>query len=419
MPWHVSTFFYMSQFSFHWQLSHRILREKGNRFAKPIIRLSTFGVALGVVIMLLSLSITAGYKKVIENKVVAMGQHVRISHYDHNYSFEQTPITLNDTLLNILQSHPYVMEIQPYATKVGIIKTADQVEGFVLKGVNQAFNGRQFSLNLLEGDTLHLNDTTADNHIILSKRLADKLKIKVGDKVRTYFVQDPPRQRSFILSGIYETGLPEYDTKFALVDIRHVQKLNDWDSQQVSGVEVFIRDYNKMEEVGEQLHHQIDINLKAETVKQIYPEIFDWIALFDTNVSVLLIITTCVCMITMMSIFFIIILEQTRLIGILKTLGMKTKHVVQTFLMVAGRTLLQGLAIGNIIGLGLGVLQQKFHLVKLDPDTYYVDFVPIKFQIWDVILLNVGVFTACMLVLILPAWIISKKISPVSAVRFE
>ena len=379
----------MSQFSFHWQLAHRILRDKGNRFAKPIIRLSVFGVALGVVIMLIALGVTSGYKQVIEEKVVAMGQHIRISHYDRNYSDEQIPITLNDTLLEELHSNPEVTSIQPFATKVGIIKTADQVEGVVLKGVDASFNSRQFARNIVEGDTLLLNDTVADNHIILSKQLADKLQIKLGDKVRTYFVQDPPRQRSFTLTGIYET------------------------------VEVLTHDYSKIDEVGEQLHHQIDINLKAETIKQIYPEIFDWIALFDTNVSVLLIITTCVCMITMMSIFFIIILERTRLIGILKTLGMKTKNVVHTFLMVAGRTLLQGLLIGDLIGLGLGALQQKFHLVKLDPDTYYVNFVPIKFQFWEVLLLNIGVFTACMLVLVVPAWIISKKISPVKAVQFE
>lgn len=409
----------MSQFSYHWQLAHRILRDKGDRFSKPIIRLSVFGVALGVVIMLIAIGITAGYKQVIEEKVVAMGQHIRISHYDRNYSYDQIPILLNDTLLHEILIHPEVVSVQPFATKVGIIKTTDQVEGIVLKGVNASFNGKQFSHNLVEGDTLQLNDTVADNHIILSKQMADKLRLKLGDKIRTYFVQDPPRQRSFTLSGIYETGLPEYDAKFAIVDLRHVQKLNDWTSQQVSGIEILTHDYNLMDKVGEQLHHQIDMNLKAETIKQIYPEIFDWIALFDTNVTVLLIITTCVCMITMMSIFFIIILENTRLIGILKTLGMKTKHVVTTFLLVAGHTLLKGLLIGNIFALGLGWLQQKFHFLKLNPDTYYVNYVPIKFQVWEVILLNIGVFTACMLVLVVPAWVISKKISPVKAVQFE
>ncbi len=409
----------MSQFSFHWHLAHRILRDKGDRFSKPIIRLSVFGVSLGVVIMLIAIGVTAGYKQVIEDKVVTMGQHIRISNYDRNYSYEQVPITLNDTLLHEILSHPEVVSAQPYATKVGIIKTSDQVEGVVLKGIDSTFNGLDFAHNLLEGDTLHLKDTTADSHIILSKRLADKLQIKIGDKVRTYFVQDPPRQRSFILSGIYETGLPEYDTKFALVDLRHVQKLNGWSSRQVSGLEILTSEYNNIDKVGEELHHQIDMSLKAETVKQIYPEIFDWIALFDTNVSVLLIITTCVCMITMMSVFFIIILENTKLIGILKTLGMKTKHVVHTFLFVAGRTLLRGLLIGNGIGLGFGWLQQKFHLIKLNPDTYYVNFVPIRFELWQILLLDLGVFTACMLVLLMPAWIISRKISPVKAVQFE
>ena len=238
----------MSQFSFHWQLAHRILRDKGNRFAKPIIRLSVFGVALGVVIMLIALGVTSGYKQVIEEKVVAMGQHIRISHYDRNYSDEQIPITLNDTLLEELHSNPEVTSIQPFATKVGIIKTSDQVEGIVLKGVDSSFNGLQFAHNIVEGDTLQLNDTTANNHIILSKYLTDKLQIKLGDKVRTYFVQDPPRQRSFTLTGIYETGLPEYDAKFALVDLRHVQKLNNWNTQQVSGVEVLTSDYNKIDE---------------------------------------------------------------------------------------------------------------------------------------------------------------------------
>ena len=172
----------MSQFSFHWQLAHRILRDKGNRFAKPIIRLSVFGVALGVVIMLIAIGVTSGYKQVIEDKVVTLGKHIRISHYDRNYSYEQVPITLNDTLIQDIRRCPEVISIQPFATKVGILKTADQVEGIVLKGVDRSFDGQQFARNLVEGDTLQLNDTVADNHIILSKRLADKLRLsRIGN----------------------------------------------------------------------------------------------------------------------------------------------------------------------------------------------------------------------------------------------
>ena len=409
----------MSQFHFYNQLARRILHRENGRLAKPIVRLSMFGVSLGVTIMLIALGVTSGYKSIIQEKVVAMGQHISISHYDNNYSYEQIPIAFNDTLSETLRTVPEIIAIQPFATKVGIIKTTDQVEGVVLKGVNKAFDGVAFSKNLIEGDTLQLDDSTTNNNIIISKKLSEKLKLKLGDKARLYFVQDPPRQRSFTITGIYETGMPEFDSKFAIVDLKHVQKLNDWSPQQVGGVEILTSDYDKIDEVGEKLHHTIDINLKAETIKQKYPEIFDWIALFDTNVSVLLIITTIVCMITMLSVFFVIILEQTPLIGTLKTLGMRTAGIVKTFIIVAGYTLARGLLAGNVIALGLGWLQQKFHIVKLNPDTYYINYVPIKFDILNVLLLNLGVFIACLLVLVVPAWFVSKKISPVKSLRFE
>ncbi len=409
----------MSQFHFYNQLARRILHRENGRLAKPIVRLSMFGVSLGVTIMLIALGVTSGYKSIIQEKVVAMGQHISISHYDNNYSYEQIPIAFNDTLSETLRTVPEIIAIQPFATKVGIIKTTDQVEGVVLKGVDKAFDGVAFSKNLIEGDTLQLDDSTTNNNIIISKKLSEKLKLKLGDKARLYFVQDPPRQRSFTITGIYETGMPEFDSKFAIVDLKHVQKLNDWSPQQVGGVEILTSDYDKIDEVGEKLHHTIDINLKAETIKQKYPEIFDWIALFDTNVSVLLIITTIVCMITMLSVFFVIILEQTPLIGTLKTLGMRTAGIVKTFIIVAGYTLAWGLLAGNVIALGLGCLQQKFHIVKLNPDTYYINYVPIKFDILNVLLLNLGVFIACLLVLVVPAWFVSKKISPVKSLRFE
>lgn len=409
----------MSKFHIHNLLAQRILRNSGERIAKPVVRLSVFGVSLGVFIMLIALGITSGYKQVIEEKVVAFGQHICISNYDHNHSYEQVPIIFDSNLVSDLNRFQEITNIQPFATKVGVIKTNDQVEGIVLKGINSSFSGKNFCKNLLEGDTLTFNDSVADNSIVISKRICDKLKLKLGDKVRLYFVQDPPRQRSFILTGIYETGLPEYDTKFALVDIRHVQKLNDWQNNQVSGVELLTESYDDIDAVGEKIHHGIDIKLKAETIRQLHPEIFDWIALFDTNVSVLLIITTCVCMITMMSVFFIIVLEQTKLIGILKTLGMKTLDVVKIFLIIAGRTLLKGLAIGDFLALTFGILQQKFHIIKLNADTYYVNYVPIHFDVIQVILLNLAVFMVCMLVLVLPAWYVGKKITPLKSVRFE
>ena len=409
----------MSRFSLNFLLARRILKDKGDRFSRPIVYLSVGGVSLGLVIMMIAIGVTSGYKQEIRNKVIAMGSHIRITHYDQNYSFEQVPINQHRDCILQLKNNPDVVEVQNFATKVGIIKTDDQVEGVVLKGVDKTFSWDFFQKNIIQGEGFSTADTTASNSIIVSKRMADKLQLKVGDKVHTYFVQDPPRQRSFKISGIYETGLPEYDNMFALVDLRHVRKLNDWNDSLVSGVEVLTRDYDKIDEIGDYIHHHIDYDMKAETIKQIYPEIFEWIALFDMNVAVLLIITTCVCLVTMMSIFFIIVLEQTQTIGILKSLGMKTKQVVGTFILVAGDILLKGMLIGDAIALLLGFLQQKFHFIRLNPDTYYVDYVPIHFDWVQVLLLNAGVFAVCMAVLLIPAWVVSRKITPVNAVQFE
>ena len=409
----------MSKTRFHFLLADRILRDKGNRFSRPIVTLSVCGVSLGLVIMMIAIGITSGYKQEIRDKVIAMGSHIRITHYDENRSFEQVPFDCHQPFAEQLKANPDIVGIQNFATKVGIVKTADQVEGIVLKGMDATFNQALFRSNILEGDTLQLGDTVADNHIIISKHLSDKLMLKVGDKIQTYFVQDPPRVRSFVIAAIYQTGLPEYDNLFAIVDLRHIQKLNDWSDNQVSGMEVLIRDYDKIAEMGDFVHHHVPYELKAETIHQIYPEIFEWIALFATNVGVLLIITICVCIVTMMCIFFIIILEQTRTIGILKSMGMKTRQIVSTFMIVAGHILLRGMLIGDAIALLFGFLQQHFHIIKLNPDTYYVDFVPIHFNIWAVMGLNVAVFLICMLVLVLPAWVVGRKITPVSAVRFE
>ena len=409
----------MSKTRFHFLLADRILRDKGNRFSRPIVTLSVCGVSLGLVIMMIAIGITSGYKQEIRDKVIAMDSHIRITHYDENRSFEQVPFDCHQPFAEQLKANPDIVGIQNFATKVGIVKTTDQVEGIVLKGMDATFNQALFRSNILEGDTLQLGDTVADNHIIISKHLSDKLMLKVGDKIQTYFVQDPPRARSFVIAAIYQTGLPEYDNLFAIVDLRHIQKLNDWSDNQVSGMEVLIRDYDKIAEMGDFVHHHVPYELKAETIHQIYPEIFEWIALFDTNVAVLLIITTCVCIVTMMCIFFIIILEQTRTIGILKSMGMKTRQIVSTFMIVAGHILLRGMLIGDAIALLFGFLQQRLHFIKLNPDTYYVDFVPIHFNIWAVVGLNVAVFLICMLVLVLPAWVVGRKITPVSAVRFE
>ena len=321
----------MSSFRFYLQVARKLLKGENSGFSRPIVRLSVAGVALGIVVMIVSIAVTTGYKQVIRDKVVAMGSHIRISNYDMNYSFEPVPFDKNQAFVEDIKAMPEVKSLQCFSTKSGVIKTDDQVEGVVLKGIDQSFDTAHFKKNLITGELLTLEDTLASKEIIISSTLSKRLKLNIGDKVRTYFVQDPPMQRSFTVVGIYETGLPEYDSQMALVDLRQIQKLNQWDCNMVGGMEVLLQDDKNLDELAQQVDLKVGYKLKAESIKQIFPEIFQWIALFDTNVIVLLVITFCVCLITMMSAFFIIVIEQTATIGLLKTMGMKTKSVVSLF----------------------------------------------------------------------------------------
>lgn len=395
------------------------MRNENNKFSRPIVSISIAGVALGIVVMIIAIAITTGYKQVIREKVVSMGSHIRISNYDMNYSFEPVPFDKNQDFVEEIRQMPQVQSLQCFSTKSGVIKTNDQVEGIVLKGIDDTFDTTHFQQNMLEGTFLNVNDTVPSKEILISKTMSQRLKLNIGDKVRTYFVQDPPMQRNFTVVGIYETGLPEYDKQFALVDLRQVQKLNQWDSNMVGGMEILLRDFNEIDDLGEQIDGKVGYKLKAETIKQIFPEIFQWIALFDTNVVVLLIITFFVCLITMMSTFFIIVIEQTSAIGILKTLGMKTKAVVRLFIAIASNILIRGLIWGNVLAFALGFAQQQWHWIKLDAATYYVAYVPIQFNIPMILGLNLGVFVLCVAALTIPAYVVARKISPLTAIKFD
>ena len=409
----------MSRYTIYFFLANRFSQDKKSNVSRPIITFSIIGVALGLITMILSLVVTSGYKREIRDMVISMGSHIRISNYDNNYTFEPIPFEKEQLFINDLNQNPQIEQLQFFATKVGIIKTEDQVEGVVLKGIDTSFCWAHFQKNIKQGSRIVLNDTTPSSEILISSKISKKLHIEIGDKVRTYFVQDPPMQRSFTVVGIFETGLPEFDENFALVDMRHVQKLNGWDNSMVGGIEILIADYGQIDKVGEEINGVIGYKLKAETIKQSYPQIFEWIALFDTNVIVLLIITIFVCTITMISAFLIIALEQTSTIGILKTMGMKNSDIIPIFLFMASKILLKGLLIGNAIALSFSFLQKQLHLIKLDPATYYVSYIPIHIDPWVMLGVNAGVLLVCMVMLLLPAYYVSKKTSPVKAIKFD
>ena len=400
-------------------LSKALLKSEQSNYAKPVVKITIAGVALGVTIMFLALFITAGYKKEIRDKMVSLGAHIRISSVEENYSFDLLPFDRTQPFVNELSKNPHIKNMQFYATKVGILKTQNQVEGIVLKGIDSTFAWNLFAPQIITGTPLVFYPDSVSNNILISKTVASKLQLQVGDRVGAYFIQEPPRQRNFTIAGIYQTGLPEVDERFVLTDLRHVQKLNDWMPEQVSGIEILIDDYNQIDVLGHYIHGEIPYNLKAETIKQLYPNIFEWLALSDTNAIVLLVITIIVCIITMTSTFFIIVLEQTKNIGILKTMGLNHKKIVKLFLIIASKLILRGLLWGNIIGLGIGILQTTFHLIPLDPATYYVSYIPIDIRLFTLLWVNLSVFAACLLTLVLPAYYISKRISPIEAIRFD
>ena len=400
-------------------LSKALLKSEQNSSAKPIVKITVAGVALGVILMILALFVTAGYKKEIRNKMVSLGAHIRISSVEENYSFDLLPFNRNQPFVEELQRNPHIKNMQFYATKVGILKVQNQVEGMVLKGIDATFSWELFKTHIIEGNPLSYCPDSVSNKILISKTLASKLQLHTGDKVGAYFIQDPPRQRSFIVHGIYETGLPEVDMRFILTDIRHVQKLNEWDSLQVSGIEILTDNYDQIDAIGKFVHNEIPYFLKAETIKQLYPGIFNWLALADTNAVVLLIITIFICIITMISTFFIIVLEQTKNIGILKTMGLNHKQTVTLFLIIASQLILRGLCWGNIIALIISILQVTLHIIPLNPDTYFVSYIPIAIQPITLLWINLLVFFACLAALLIPAYFISKRISPIDAIRFE
>lgn len=401
-------------------LSRRLLKSSQGRRSRPIVRLSIAGIAICLVVIILSISISTGYRNAIEQKVIDMGSHIRITYNEANMGFDTRPITKDAFLLADLKKNPDVAHIQFAATKCGVVKADDQVEGIVLKGVDATFDWNSFSKNIETGKPLQLSGDTVTKGVLVSRTLANKLKLSVGDKLCAYFWSDGHKyDRAFRISGIYSTGMPEYDERFILGDLRHVQKINGWSPDQIGCIEVLINDYDKLDEVGDYVHHNIEFNLQAETIRQVYPAIFEWTDLFDTNVSVLLTITILICLITLISTFFIIILEQTSAIGILKSMGMTTQRVRRVFMQLGTRIIIIGMIVGNVAGFGICLLQKYLHIIKLDPASYYVPYVPIDFNFTFLAIVNAGVLIICMLVLLIPATFVSKRISPVSAIKFE
>ncbi len=391
---------------------------EGKSYISLIRKIAIISIALGLAVMIVSMAVVTGFQHEIREKVIGFGSHIQITNYDYNVSFEAQPISSEQAFLDELRDTGGVRHIQRFATKPGIIKTDDDIHGVILKGVGPDFDWSFFRDRLVSGDTLQMDDNTRSDGVIISNLIARRLMLETGDDLFIYFIQDPPRIRRLHITGIYDTGLEELDRVFVLGDIRHVQALNDWEADQIGGYEVLVNHFDDIPRITRKTLDMIPYHLDAQSIRQLYPQIFDWLALLDMNVYVIIVLMILVAGINMITTLLITVLEKTNAIGILKALGARNTMVRNVFLYHAAMLISRGLLWGNAIGIGLCVLQASTGLVTLSPESYYVSEVPINLQLWHILLLNLGTFGISVAMLIIPSYVISR-ISPVKAIIFR
>lgn len=400
-------------------ISKKIRTNKSNRFSKPIVNISIISIALGVSVLILVFAITAGFRKEIENKVIGFGSHIEIAYFDDNVSYQKTPVQKNASYLSQIKKLDNVKKVQPFALKAGIIKTSDQIEGIALKGLDTNYDLSFFKHHLIKGNLLALNDSSTSNEILISQALSDKLLLDTGNKMLLYFVQDPPRQRVFKVCGIYKTDLSSFDKTYALCDLKHIQKLNDWDVNQVDGFEILLKDFDLLEQTNTQINDIIPFYLLSQTIIDKNKDLFNWIGLFDQNILVLLILIIIVISVSVISTQLTLMLEQIPTIGILKTLGCNHRHIRDIFLHISNVILLKGLLLGNAIGFLLCFIQKQFHFVRLNPDNYFMSYVPIEVVWYHPLLINALIIVISLFLLTFSAFFVSKKNKITESIRLE
>jgi lipoprotein-releasing system permease protein len=400
-------------------------RTSGTRLSRLMVRIATVSVAVGVAVMIVAVAVVTGFKNEISNKAVGFNGHLTLTNYDFNQSFETTPIRTEDAFIPSILAIDGVTHAQIYATKGGIIKTADAIQGAMLKGISPDFDWTFFRSSLVAGDIFTVSDTAVTNAVVLSKRLAALLEMEAGDAFEMYFIQEPPRVRKFTIAGLYDAQLEELDKVVILCDIAHIRRLNGWDANQITGVEIFIKDLSRMDAVAGQVNDLAAYHitgdgarLRVRTVQDYFSNLFDWLSLLDLNVVIILTLMIIVAGFNMISGLLILLFEKISMIGLLKALGMQNADVQKVFLYRAAFILARGLLWGNVAGIGLCLLQQVFGIVTLDPDNYFVSVAPVELNFLYILAITVFAFAGIMLMLALPVLFITR-VSPEKTMRAE
>ena len=394
--------------------------------SRPAIRIATLGVAIGVAVMIVTVCVVLGFKHTIRDKVVGFGSHIQIQNFMSQQTASPAPISISDSLLNQLRQMPGVRHVECYALTQGILKTDNDFLGVGFKGIGSDYDLTFLKKHLVEGEMPVFSSDKSNNHLLISRMMADKLRLKAGDRIYAYFIaEDNVRARKFTIKGIYETHMNQFDQSICFTDLPTSVKLNSWEPDQCSGAEVLVEDFDRLEETAQYIVK--DVNRKtdrygeiitSQTIYEAYPHVFQWLSLLDINVWIIFALMVAVAGFTMVSGLLIIILERTQMIGILKALGMRNPTVRHTFLWFAVFIIGRGLILGNIIGLGLVLLQQYTGIINLDPASYYVDTAPMELNIPVILLLNVATLLICVFVLIAPSYLVSH-IHPARSMRYE
>jgi len=365
------------------------------------------------------MAVIKGFKQEIREKVRGFSGDIQIVKADLNNSYENSSFVDSANVLGRVSGLKEVVRVTPYATKPGIIKANGEIEGVVMKGVDKTYDWSYIKKALVAGKVIDFNDSAAaQRQLLISQHTADRLKLKVGDNIMMYFIQEPLRKRPFKITGIFSIGVDEVDKTFVIGDINLIKRLNDWKHGEIGGYEVRVNDFDMLEQSSNDIDSKLPIYLRSYTLLENYPTIFEWLSLLDVNTIVMLVLMTAVALINMISALLIMILERTAMIGMLKAMGAGNWVIQKVFLYNAAYLIGVGLLLGNLLGLGLGFFQESTHFFKLDQASYYMAFVPIKLLWTDVLLLNIGTLTICLLVLIIPSMLVTR-ILPVKAIRFK
>ena len=401
-------------------ISKRISHEQKQGFSPAIHKIAVASIGVGLAAVLISFLVMLGFQETVKDKVFSFSGHLVITKFTMNNSPEEQPMNYHIKIYDKQKEYPFIGHTQEYAHKPGLIKTeSEEVLGVVVKGVGKSYNVNAFQQNMVEGKFIEFPDSGYANQIVISRIISNKLKAAVGDDLVIHFFQNPPRFRKLTVTGIYETNLSEYfDSKVVIGDIRMIQRLNDWSDSLAGGIEVFVNDREHIDEAGFAIGETMDFDLNIERISDKFIQVFEWLHLLSRQVNILLGIILIVVCVNMISIVLILVMERTQMIGMLKALGANDGFIRSIFIFNGIHLIFKGLVLGNIIGLGLCLLQYRFRIIKLNPHDYYMSFVPIGWH-WDIIiLLNVLTFLVVTLVLLIPTMVIAR-INPIKTIRFD